>query len=76
MLRDDPGVRKNRHEVSVTGPAWHDMHVDVFRNSGPCNLTEIPADIEALGSAGVAQNSLTANRRNASRGRPGRGQGK
>ena len=58
MLRDDPGIRKNRHEVAVTGPTRHDMHVDVRSDSGPCGLAEIPADIETLGTADVTQNTL------------------
>ena len=58
MLRDDPGIRKNRHEVAVTGPTRHDMHVDVRSDSGSCGLAEIPADIEPLGRADATQNIL------------------
>src|ERR1700760_532855 len=49
---EDPGVADDRHEVGVAAPAGDDVLVQVGGDAGPGNLTEVHADVEALGVGG------------------------
>ncbi|MCK7482135.1 MAG: hypothetical protein M0C28_37015 [Candidatus Moduliflexus flocculans] len=48
MLGDDPHIGKHRHEIGVTGPARHDVLMQVVGHAGAGNRAEIHADIETL----------------------------
>ena len=55
VLRHDPHVGQNRHEVGIALPARNHVLVNVIDDSGAGGSTEVPADVEAVGLVGAAE---------------------
>ena len=51
QLRQHPGLTDDRHEVGVASPPRDDVLVQVSRNAGACDRSEIHADVESLRTA-------------------------
>ncbi len=49
MLRYNTHIGKYRHEIGITGPTRHNMHMQMVRHAGTCNLAKIDTHIETLG---------------------------
>ena len=56
-LRNDPHAGQHRHEIVIAGPPWHQMPVQMSRQSGPRHAPQIQADIEAFGIQPLAINN-------------------
>jgi hypothetical protein len=56
MLRDHLQVGEHRHEVRVSGPARHDVEMDVVGDARPRDATEVPAEVEPFRAVGASEN--------------------
>ena len=57
VLGDDTDIGENWHEIGVTAPTRHDMHMKVIGNTGAGNLAEVHADIKPLRTETVEQHA-------------------
>jgi hypothetical protein len=55
MLRYNPYIGKNRHEIGIAAPARHNVHVKMIGYPGTGLPTEIHPDIEPVGGKLILQ---------------------
>jgi len=57
-FRNNPFTRYHTHKITVSSPAWNQMHMQMFCNSGSGSTAQIKTNVQTIAAVNFPQNSL------------------